>query len=215
MTLGGIGLLVLGWLLGMLSPAITKAIGAKHEANKVRIAIDSELREFAYALIQVIHISDSRRGSHSAESIEWLLEREKRYRGHFPQENMSKALQRLKGINEEPMAVFNVEMKTAESNKGLALKSASLPYLQSKIQDLPMLTEEEHARLLEIWGQVSIYNETIGEAKRYYWLTFDSSVSSDNYATIRASLEDAYYQVAFRAKFIVQRLDSLNLGKRT
>lgn len=65
-------LIILGWLLGLLSPAIVVAIKTRRENQLGRVAIRSELRDVAHKIALAAHAIHMRNGTVNRAHLEWL-----------------------------------------------------------------------------------------------------------------------------------------------
>jgi len=73
--------LILGWLFGLLSPAIVNSIHKRREAREVKIAILPELHELQHRLALIVYLIENRYGKSNREFIEWIEPIMKGYHG--------------------------------------------------------------------------------------------------------------------------------------
>jgi alkanesulfonate monooxygenase SsuD/methylene tetrahydromethanopterin reductase-like flavin-dependent oxidoreductase (luciferase family) len=69
----------------------------------------------------------------------------------------------------------------AKPGDSAAMKTFSAPYLQAKLGDLDLFSEEFKRHILNILSQIRILNEQVEEARYFYRLTFASGISQPNH----------------------------------
>ena len=143
------GLLILfGWLLGLLAPAIVDSIRKRREAKEVKIAVLPELHELQYRLAMVIYLIERRYGQINREFIEWIQPIMQGYRGVDSSVDSSKHIEFLLSLSEDQLA--ELAQITQTPGRGLSLKKYSLPFLDSKLASLTWFDETLRSQLLEI-----------------------------------------------------------------
>jgi hypothetical protein len=141
--------LLVGWLLGLLGPAIVDGIRRKRENKLGRRAIISELRDTSRILAVAVHAVKSREGSIDRAHLEWLkafLETGQPTPANLDWlTNLGKQLE----WTDEEIAQRFLIMMTIEG-KGMMLQKYPVPLLDSRVAALWSFDTSFQRSLLDI-----------------------------------------------------------------
>lgn len=203
--INNIWILLIGWLLGLLSPSIAQGIRKKGKRREIRSGIESELKDLGHRMATVVYITASKFGKYDKALVEWLIPLFEEYKGDNSSGGMLRLLRSHQKSNDEQFAEIIADM-VADSGSGLAVKKYKLPYLESKIGELSLFSERSQRRALEILNHLHLFNEEVEEARFYFKLTFDSSISVENHSKALEGGNTSYIKMGERAQIIIDRI---------
>ena len=195
-------LLILGWLFGLLSPAIVDSIRKRREAKEVKIAIWMELQESQYRLAQTVYFIEMRYGQPNRELVKWIQLTMKEYRGLNSPEDLLNLIESQTSCTDEEFADIAQAMRATPS-RGISLTKHSMPLLDSKIASLAWLNATLRNQLLEIKTRIGFINEETDNARYFSNLTFQPNIDPENYQTAQENLIKCYKKYALQARIIV------------
>jgi hypothetical protein len=199
-------ILIVGWLLGLLSPAIIDAIRRRRENKEVSSALRTELEELRYRLACVVFRIEQYHGEPNKKALEWFHEIVKNYTGLNPSENILNELESLIVLTDQQFKTFISHLR-ASPEKGLSLKKYPVPLLESKFALLSGFNTPFQNRLLEIRTNLNMLHEEVDQARFYHQLTFNPT--EDNYEIVRNNLFNTYREYAFRAKILIDHIGQI------
>ena len=91
--------LLLGWLLGLLSPRIIDAIKARYDRTALIGAIKEEAQDLQYRVAASCFLLRQRYGEITREYLEWLKPKLLAYRGNEPVETVRQFVEGKRSIN--------------------------------------------------------------------------------------------------------------------
>lgn len=200
--------LFLGWLLGLLSPIIADAIRKRREAVEVSIALQTELHELRYRLACSAYFIEIRFGEVNRQFLEWLQPVFRNYKGINPSENLLKLVEMSLTYTDQQIAALAEHSKTPPDG-ALSLKKYSSPLLDSKISSLSWFSERLRNQLLELKTHQALLNEEVEQARYFSGLTFQSSISDENYKRAVENVINGYKQYSSRARLIVDLIGKM------
>ena len=142
-------LIILGWLLGLLSPAIVVAIKTRRENQLGRVAIRSELRDVAHKIALAAHAIHMRNGTVNRAHLEWL-------KGHLEGHAVFGGLEGMREHLRYQLALTDDQltehvMQTAEGRgKSLVLQKYPVPILDTRVSALWTFDTTVQRRLLDL-----------------------------------------------------------------
>jgi len=204
MTIGTLGAIFLGWLLGMLSPPIVDRIRNRYKEQEVKRAIFTELRDLQLRLVFVTYKLEGRFGTFDKALLEWVTSVLESYKGMAKVDNLLELSKQYLAFDDRAFQAI-AEHQKAQPGGGLNVKKYRAPYLDSNIGMLGIFSEQSRAALLDIRAQLDFFNEEIDEARMYHKMTFDLSGSEKNHLVACQNVETCYRNLAQKARHIVER----------
>ncbi|MBI5048653.1 MAG: hypothetical protein HZB54_06875 [Deltaproteobacteria bacterium] len=207
--------LILGWLLGLLSPQIVDKIKQYYTKQELFNGIKTEIKETQYRLICTAHILGMRAGKCDREYLEWCLPYFENYEGNQPTENIKKAIKDLLNKKNEDIDQAVLILRKKDEGIGLSLKEHHLPFLESKFSNISMFNIELQNILHEINTRIRLLNEETEKAIKYFFMTFDTNQSEENHKLIKNNIYDAYKNLQIMAISIIKEMDKIiNYNKK-
>jgi hypothetical protein len=201
---------VLGWLLGILSPQIAERIRRKYRIKEVTKALVTELGELQYTLALSCWVYSVRTGSVTEDLLDWLGVIVENYKGPMASPATAESLRAIRSAPIHMHAELHRRMVSegTESNRGLSLKTESLPLLMAHMSELPLFPLNFQAAILRIKGQLEKYNQHVAYLQSQYDKTFAVS-DEENRKALRSNLQDGYRQLTEQAKQICRLIAML------
>lgn len=204
-------LVFLGWLLGLLAPAIVDSIKRKRENKLGRAAILSELSELACTLCAAAYGVRMELGTADRHFLEWL-------KVFLEQNAITPEFQRfipnlraqLSGSDADPETA--VRDMAAKKGKGVLLQYYSVPILDARVSALSSFDTSFQRQLLEIRRRVAFLDDFVDRSRKYFDLTF-TKLEGDNHRLVTENFNQTctlYAEEAIRIVDLVRGLKQTN-----
>ena len=200
--------LLLGWLLGLLSPRIVDAIRAKYMQRDLARAIRSEAEDLQCRVAILSFLLAQKYGHVSREYLTWLRPKLLRYEGNEPTQSVRKLVEHLQAASDDQLVTFAAQMR-AEEGKGLSLKSYSAGLIEASLSSILHFPPEYQLRIHEFRNQLSGLNQEIERAVESMRMTYDSSISNENHARLKADLIFKYQTIQGMCMRVADRLQGI------
>jgi len=178
-----IALILLGWLLGLLAPAIVEGIRRKRELSEVLGALRRELAELRYRAGLAAHRIEMDFGKVDHASLEWMRALCDSYTGANATDNIGKHVNDLLKLTEQELSALQAAMKRPKT--GLSLKKYAAPLLD-------------------------MVNEEIDQGRFFYQLTFQQ-LGAENRGIVEKNLEDSYVNIARQFRRLADSIGRIDL----
>jgi hypothetical protein len=152
-----VGLLVGGWLLGMLSPAIVETIRRARDLKPMQQSLADELHEFRFTTACVSSVLRTHLGTGDREFWEWFKLVTDDYHGVMDAERFRKAAGVYVELSDEQLSAISEHQAGAEAS-GLHMRSLAVVGLDARLPSLWMFPKRSQTELLRLLGDVSIFN---------------------------------------------------------
>ncbi|RIN38406.1 hypothetical protein BU043_13040, partial [Staphylococcus simulans] len=81
------------------------------------------------------------------------------------------------------------------SCSGLSLQKFPLLFINMHLSDFSLFSPELQAEIFELKSRIEILNSGIASSEKYFFMTFDSSISTESQLIIKTDLTNKYIQV--------------------
>jgi hypothetical protein len=200
--------LILGWLLGILSPLIVERVRKQYQTNEVKQGIITELKETRSRLAAKVYLLASRLGRYDRNLLIWISNALQEYEGSEPKEELIQAIQNQLKLTDQQLSALAQTVKFKPGG-GLSLKSYSLPFLNANLNLLSLFPIDFQTGILEIRAQIDLLNQEIEECRFFYGKTFDSGLSEENYHVIVDNTRAKYQLIESAARRIADSIKNL------
>jgi hypothetical protein len=200
-------ILVVGWLLGLLGPAIVDAIRRTRENKLGRKAILSELHEVGGVLAVAVFAVKSKQGTVDRAHLEWLktyLERGKRTTAYT---DWIGRLETQLSWSDEEIARNFTTMKV-DDGKGTLLQRYPVPLLDSRVSALWSFDTSFQRRLLEIRQIMHRLDGLVDRTYKLHDMSF-SNLDATNRALLSENVKGTAAFYAESAKHVVDKIAEL------
>lgn len=198
-----LALLILGWLLGLLAPAVVEGIKRRRENELGRTAIQLELRGIGAKFAMAAHTVDLLSESPVKPKIEWLaLQLEAFGDSH------AEAQRKILEIDDTALEQHYRERSLAGGG-ALSLQKYQTPLLDARVSALWSFDTVSQRTLLEIKGAIDIVGDIVDRATHFNNLTFQN-LSPENHERVRKNVDGCYRQYMIQARRIVELIRKFN-----
>ena len=198
--------LVLGWLLGLLGPAIVDRVKGTREATRGRRAIRAELTELNGVLIFAAFQAQKAAGRIDRAFLEWLIRHLQGDSSREGQSLLTTARAGIQGTDEE-IAIAAQLMATPES-RVMAFQHYSAPMLDARVSALWTFDTDYQRKLLGIHKDLALLAAIVDQSREFWRLTF-SELSPEMYGRVSGNLRQCYVSYAERAQILVEKIAAL------
>ncbi len=204
-------MLILGWLLGLLSPSIINYIQDKKKAIKIKKSLLSEMEECQIIMANVAYLIESKYVAINHKLFDDLINIYENYNGINDYNDKLVRLKKLKKKPKEELETITERQLYENMDKFLSFKKYDLPYLRSKINDISLLDENVQSNLLQLNFKLNLFNSEVEESKFHYQLTFSSEVSNENQEINKQILKEKQLIILDQIKQIITLITKLKI----
>ncbi|EWG99933.1 hypothetical protein Q427_22255 [Halomonas sp. BC04] len=203
-----IAFLILGWLLGLLSPLIVDAVRRKRIRRDLVKAIKTESEDLQSRVVVSSFLLAQRYGDLSREYLNWLSPKLQAYRGCEPIQRIRDLVDHLISAPDEEFNAMREHMR-AEPEVGLSLKRFSASLIETAAPQIIHFPSEYQRRIHEFKNQMYAMNQEIERATVSLDRTFDSSLSDENHERVKNDLESKYIFIQGMCERVADRLQDI------
>ncbi len=198
--------LILGWLLGLLAPAIQQHISVKRKLPAVQQQVAVEMTELSRQLVIISFICSSRSLNLSKELVAWCRDEFERL-GDNRDNHFQDLVAQIRETAELSSAQID-QRNTREAQKdfvGLSLKKYELPYTATHAQFILNFDSDTQTEIWEILNRINTLNQEIELVRQYQLMTFDESISAQNHRIIIDQIKEKYRFISTYSRQLVER----------
>ncbi|MGP5158120.1 hypothetical protein [Pseudoalteromonas prydzensis] len=203
--------IILGWLLGMLSPVIVNRIYRHYKKNDLYGGLSKEINHITERLIVTLQLLSNRTGSFDRDLVTWLLEHYEKIETKNPQ--TLKVYRMFVKASDDELNEIKRSYATS-SGSGLSLQKFPLLFINMHLSDFSLFSPELQAEIFELKSRIEILNSGIASSEKYFFMTFDSSISTESQLIIKTDLTNKYIQVETMIKRAVEQIETVNSVKK-
>jgi hypothetical protein len=206
MTADTILAVIFGWLLGLLSPAISQRIHGASRKDELRRAILTELDELGYKMALVCHALRSHLDLLTEDHVLWLEGKMARYKGP---EDAGGVLFLLSELKKHPLNRRSGNQNPDEwSGTSVGLVEHSLPLLDLHRHEIATFPLAFQTAVLRISSQLQVFNQRIIIARQRADRTLNGS-PLNRQANLLDDLTESYKDLADQSRFIADLIDQV------
>ncbi len=202
-------LLIVGWLLGLLSPSIINYIQDKKKATRMKESLLLEIAECQILMANIVYLIESKYIAINHKLFEDLIVIYKNYNGINDYKDKLLRLQTLKNTPKEELEKISEITLYENIDKFLSFKKYDLPYLKSKINEISLLDEKVQSNLLQLNFKLNLFNSEVEECKFHYQLTFNNEISDENQNLNKNILKEKQLVILNQIKQIITLITKL------
>lgn len=137
-TVEKIALLILGWLFGMLSPAIVIGIQRRREVKALRATILQELNDVHYQVVYLVYFIDVNQGATTRGNMEWVRLHPSDYVSKDGAPKLLDAIRQMHSLNDEGISL-QAQDGRAKTESTPAMKNCRTRILDSNFASFSFL----------------------------------------------------------------------------
>ena len=200
--------LIIGWFLGIASHLTIDSIRRISSKRDLFNGINSELKELLNKLVLVAYQLGLRSGKYDRDFLEWCLKMHRKFSVESEIKTFSEVLEEFVKYSDEDLASFAKLKRAEHKSVGLSLKKYNLAFLNSRMSDLTLLNVKLQSILLNIRDRLNMMNEEIEFTMKHHYMTFDSSISSENHQRLIGQIQENHSNIQNMAIDIVNMINT-------
>lgn len=202
--------ILLGWLLGLLSPPIVELIQRRHRRSELGRSLFIELEGLRLSLAVLTYQQACCNGTVNRQLLE-LLEPILRSDKIFPEiRGVADVVSSMMKLTDEQIASA---LATKDGNFPIGLKKLAVSFLTAQLSSLSIFPPEFQRLALKVSSRVAIINEEIDSANFQYQKTFES-LSPQNHAIVVENLRQSHQNLERWSRPLIDDVDSLLAMKK-
>jgi len=198
-----IAYILIGWLLGLLAPAITSRITGRYRIANIRNGVVRELIHLENTAASTYLMIEIHRGRFTKSLLTWYSPYLQYDDVPAPFDKAKEVLPGLLNLTEDQFSAATQHL-TPSQDCGMHLRSFALPYSSTKLGDLDSFSEDSTRHILTLFSRVNIINQQIEDSIFSYNLTYSSSISPENHQSVSNQLLSTYDAVATQVKVLIE-----------
>ena len=192
--------LVLGWLLGMLSPALVEAVRRRRRVTALQIALGQELRGLQFQMATKALVFRLRASKPNPTFLAWF---DGMIAKHSDQPGVEESRKYLALLQAADLS----KLPDPEPKRGFSLSVGEAPLLTTHTNEIAQFPIEAQKWLLRLVRELSFFNQQVTFLRHLFDKTFDS-LSETNRTLIKRNLEEGYEGLAKRAVVIADLIEA-------
>lgn len=203
-----VGYIVLGWLLGVLSPLFTRHGERARRRKEIGEGLRTEISELRVRLAMTTFLITLKYGEFDRAFLNWLKPYLEGYEGTYTDGTILKTLDTILIFSDQEIASY-AALDRAKTEASLSLKKFRLPYVEANLGNLDLFSERTKLLMMETAAQIETINEEIDRIRFYYGLTFDSTLTGENHYRARQNITESSRNVARTGRIVLNKLPEL------
>jgi hypothetical protein len=199
-------LILFGWLLGILSPALIEIIRRHRDLPLLLSAIRTDLAELRIVLAFTAFGLRSGSGELDRKYLEWTKNVLATYNGNEEIRRSAEFVATLLAAPDQDIEGVS-KAWAARRAGGHSLKKFYAHTIDASLPTIWQLSGPLQTELLDISRRLTHLNEEVEQAQYYFHLTFEST--GQNHAIANANLKSSYRNIANMACIVVDRIDAI------
>jgi len=199
--------LLLGWLLGLLGPAIVDSIRRKRENQLGRVAILNELRDVGRLLVVAAHGVRTKEGKVDREHLQWMKSSLERRDQNKEDADWIERLDKFLEWSDEEIVSRFAYMAMSEG-KLTMLQKYPVPLLDSRVAALWSFDTNFQRRLLDIKQRMHRLDDMVERQRKMHDMTF-SNLEPQNRHALRENIQQNAAFYAENARKVADLIETL------
>ena len=200
-------IIVFGWFLGLLAPAIVDKIKNSREVTNTYATIKSELNEVAYRMVLASYYAAKHLGKADHEFLKWVKDSLVLYQGNERTENVTENVEQLLKLKTEELATWNASY-AAKALEALVLVKFAVPFVDTRVTAFHSMASTVQIQLLSLRADVGLLDDLVDQSRIYFHLTF-GKLEGTNYTIVIENLRGVYCQYMKRCRIAAERIHNL------
>jgi hypothetical protein len=199
--------LLLGWLLGLLSPQIVETIGRRYRRPELMRSISLELDELRFKMVTIRCNVRQHFGNLDREVVTWAAARAEKYQGVLAKQGARKTILDYVKASDKDLAIENAAAR--DPRRTPSFRKHSLPFLSSQLHAIGILPVSVQRALTEVLARLDYYNSATERLAANLALTFDAGLTPENWQVIQNNNREILESVEKIMIDIVEQIDAI------
>lgn len=202
--------IILGWLLGILSPGIINRISDHNKKKALRRIIISELKDLKKRLMFVSFTVNEDYGTIDKELLIWT----KTQIQDFAECELSSVIKDAFGKidvenNDDLQKFLELHNSHRKDKPAFHFKEMLTSIIDSNLINIEILDNDFLTKLLEIKFQINTFNKEVQNINEYLKITFNSNITDINHQIIENEIKNKNLFIAKKAVYIVKKINNI------
>ena len=198
--------IILGWLLGILSPVVVSRITRQYKRHDLHKGIMKEVGHIRERLLGNMHLLSHRTGSFDRELAKWLLEKYGEIEAVNPK--ILKSYKWLLAAEDTEFEAYKCRFFKSQDT-GLTLQKFQLTFVNMHLLEFSLFSSEFQTEVFELKTRLEFLNSEINLAEKYFFMTFDSGISQENLEIVKVDLTNKYLHIETMIKRVVEQIETV------
>ena len=199
-------ILLLGWLLGILSPIIVDKIKQQRTNKEIKNAIINEMNDLEYRLMLFSFRILIQVGKVKQEFLRWAVSIMANYTGPYENKEMYKIMKEKSDLDDAELS-----RRFPAKKRGLRISKMEIPFTASKVDSLSDFSIDFQKLIFSILAQLKNLNEEITFSLNDFDKTFIPNISDEILENILTNVSEGYNRMAGRAQTIANLIAQLRI----
>ncbi len=198
---------ILGWLLGILSPGIINFISNNRRQKKLKQSIISDLKDLKIRLTWIPFRIKCSYGILDEKFIKWLKIQTNNWKdlGETPANITLEDIEKI-----EKQSTLDAYNSLYKKNKpAFSFPKMLTSIIDSNLMNVELLDDDFLSKILEIKFQINGFNKEVDRLNELYKMTFDSNIISENHSIISTQIEATNLTILDKAIYIVEKINRI------
>lgn len=151
--------ILLGWLLGLLTPAIAERIRRQYKRQELMDAVIDEMLGLQHTLATVAHLVRLRNADLPDAFLDGFLPIFEGYEGPDRKEALVEVLKNIRNVPEGQRSASLRSLR--EPNAGMALQQYAVPLFTTQVADLAICSLDFQRSVLRIRNHLDLFNQLV------------------------------------------------------
>lgn len=201
--------IILGWLLGVLSPSLTDRISHHYKKDALQRIIISELKDLKKRLAFIPFLVNPKYGTLNKELVVWTKEQTQDCVGFEFNDTLKKNFAKLNFKNDADLTqLINLYNSVSQDDEpAFHFKKLETSVIDSNFMNIGILDSEFITKVLEIKFQINALNQEIQSVDEHLKMTFDSNITNNNHQIIKMIIKNKNLLISKKAIYIVEKIN--------
>jgi hypothetical protein len=198
--------IVLGWLLGLLTPMIAERIRRPYRRRDLMKSVVHEMLDLQYVMAFIAYRVRVKKGTVSNAFLDEILPIVESYDGPSADKEL---VNRVKTVRDVPEEQRSRAFRAVNRPDGaIGLRQYGLPLLTTQVVELVICGTEFQRAVLQIRQHLDLFNQIGLYAQSQFDKTF-SAISAENREILIRNQEEAYSDAGTRGEIIMRAIGKL------
>jgi hypothetical protein len=206
-----VGLLILGWLFGLLTTPIANEIERRRDRSRISRTLANELSEVQRRMALISYGVSNRNGALTIEQLRWTATIVERGDTVAEYQRLATNMRGIADNGPEQLAALNEKNLNEKRTFNLIqdFRFVEAPFLAAHLDRLTLFSERLCHQLWWCDAQLRLYRELVDEGREYFRMTLDPNLTGQNRQIVQGSLHRSESNVGNRARIIAQHIDGI------
>jgi len=197
-------MLLFGWCMGLLAPAITEKIRRTYRRRDLIAAVTDEFAGLQYTMALVAHRIRGRNSELTDEFLDRIIPVVESYHGPERDERLIETVKGSRQGTEAERATVHKALR--KPNSSLMVRQYASPLFVTQLADLAICPISFQRVVLNVRYHLDLYNQSVPYLQSLSDKTF-GALDAENHALVLGNLEQGYRELGERAEITLEAIN--------